>query len=153
MGSVFVTFASRSDAEEVLRNRHHQLIFKGKKLKAKWQREFNQDKAEFNDEFDADNIERTIYVSGFDKLVRLLNHGLYAKTGGKIAPFLILILLAGNYKGGIASLLPAFPGPHCITKKSFSFWQQRQRMAVYRWRICHLRHSRQCQGVYRSIWR
>jgi len=68
MGSVFVTFGSRQDAEEFFQDRHRHLIFRGRKLQAKWQRDFLQSRAEFNDEFDEEAIEKTVYVSGFDKL-------------------------------------------------------------------------------------
>lgn len=70
MGSVFVTFATCRDAEDFYRDRHHRLIFRDRKLKAKWQREFFRERAEFNDDFDKETIETTIYVSGFDKIVR-----------------------------------------------------------------------------------
>ena len=73
MGSVFLTFGSRQDAEEFFRNRHRHLIFKGRKLQAKWQRDFFRSRAEFNDDLDEEAIEKTVYISGFDKLVRSLN--------------------------------------------------------------------------------
>jgi len=67
MGSVFVTFATRQDAEEFYGNWRHRLIFKDRKLKTKWQRDYLNAKAVFNDEFDENTVLRTIYVSGFDK--------------------------------------------------------------------------------------
>ena len=75
LGSVFVTFGSKSDANDFFKDqRLNRLTFKGRKLKAKWQRDFLNDRAEFNDELDEAALDRTIYVSGFDKLVVAVNH-------------------------------------------------------------------------------
>jgi len=67
MGSVFVTFAKRQDAEDFYTNWRHKLIFKERKLQAKWQRDFFNAKAVFNDAFDKTTVLKTLYVSGFDK--------------------------------------------------------------------------------------
>jgi len=67
MGSVFVTFGTRQDAEDFYTNWRHKLIFKERKLQAKWQRDFYNSRAVFNDEFDETTILKTLYVSGFDK--------------------------------------------------------------------------------------
>jgi len=67
MGSVFVTFGTRQDAEDFYTNWRHKLIFKERKLQAKWQRDFYNSRAVYNDEFDETTILKTLYVSGFDK--------------------------------------------------------------------------------------
>jgi len=67
MGSVFVTFGTRQDAEDFYTNWRHKLIFMERKLKAKWQRDFFNARAVFNDEFDETTVSKTLYVSGFDK--------------------------------------------------------------------------------------
>ena len=69
MGSVFVTFATRQDAEDFYTNWRQKLIFKGRKLQAKWQRDFLNARADFNDAFDKTTVLKTLYVSGFDKKV------------------------------------------------------------------------------------
>jgi hypothetical protein len=67
MGSVFVTFGTRQAAEDFYTNWRHKLIFKERKLQTKWQRDFYNSRAVFNDEFDESTILKTLYVSGFDK--------------------------------------------------------------------------------------
>jgi len=67
IGSVFVTFATRQDAEDFYTNWRQKLIFKGRKLQAKWQRDFLNARADFNDAFDKTTVLKTLYVSGFDK--------------------------------------------------------------------------------------
>ena len=69
MGSVFVTFATRRDAEDFYQNRRQSLSFKDRKLGTKWQKDFFNAKAVFNDEFDENAVLRTVLVSGFDNKV------------------------------------------------------------------------------------
>ena len=70
MGSLFLTFATRQDAEEFYKNRRHSLSFKDRKLQTKWQKDFFNAKTVFNDEYDETIVLRTVYVSGFDNKVR-----------------------------------------------------------------------------------
>ena len=70
MGSLFLTFATRQDAEEFYRNRRQSLSFKDRKLQTKWQKDFFNAKTVFNDEYDETIVLRTVYVSGFDNKVR-----------------------------------------------------------------------------------
>ena len=74
MGSVFVTFGTRQDAEDFYTNWRHKLIFMERKLKAKWQRDFFNARAVFNDEFDETTVSKTLYVSGFDKKASTYDH-------------------------------------------------------------------------------
>lgn len=67
MGSVFVTFNS-DEAARKFHEERDQLIFKStRKLNVKWQKEFYDERTEFNDVFDQDNIAKTAFVFGFDK--------------------------------------------------------------------------------------
>ena len=70
MGSLFLTFATRQDAEEFYKNRRQSLSFKDRKLQTKWQKDFFNAKTVFNDEYDETIVLRTVYVSGFDNKVR-----------------------------------------------------------------------------------
>jgi hypothetical protein len=70
MGSLFLTFATRQDAEEFYKNRRQSLSFKDRKLQTKWQKDFFNAKTVFNDEYDENIVLRTVYVSGFDNKVR-----------------------------------------------------------------------------------
>ena len=70
MGSLFLTFATRQDAEDFYKNRRYSLSFKDRKLQAKWQKDFFNAKTVFNDEYDESIVLRTVYVSGFDNKVR-----------------------------------------------------------------------------------
>ena len=74
MGSVFVTFGTRQAAEDFYTNWRHKLIFKERKLQTKWQRDFYNSRAVFNDEFDESTILKTLYVSGFDKKASLYDY-------------------------------------------------------------------------------
>ena len=113
MGSVFVTFGSRQDAEEFFQDRHRHLIFRGRKLQAKWQRDFLQSRAEFNDEFDEEAIEKTVYVSGFDKLVRPLNQFL--------RPFSHFYFFQDTSKDELKRFFERFQGPIAVRKRVFRF--------------------------------
>jgi len=66
MGSLFLTFATRQDAEDFYKNRRQSLSFKDRKLQTKWQKDFFNAKTVFNDEYDETTVLRTVYVSGFD---------------------------------------------------------------------------------------
>ena len=70
MGSLFLTFATRQDAEDFYKNRRQSLSFKDRKLQTKWQKDFFNAKTVFNDEYDETTVLRTVYVSGFDNKVR-----------------------------------------------------------------------------------
>ena len=70
MGSLFLTFATRQDAEDFYKNRRQSLSFKDRKLQTKWQKDFFNAKTVFNDEYDETIVLRTVYVSGFDNKVR-----------------------------------------------------------------------------------
>ena len=66
LGSVFVTFGSREAAEKFLEQKH---FYQGKALVAKFQRDFLDEKVEYNDTFDPDTALRTVWVHGFDREV------------------------------------------------------------------------------------
>ena len=70
MGSLFLTFATRHDAEDFYKNRRQSLSFKDRKLQTKWQKDFFNAKTVFNDEYDETTVLRPVYVSGFDNKVR-----------------------------------------------------------------------------------
>ena len=67
LGSIFLTFATRQDAQNFYENRQSLVFSDQRKLKVKWQKDFLNDKTLFNDVFDKDIINRTLYISGFDK--------------------------------------------------------------------------------------
>ena len=78
MGSIFLTFATRQDAQNFYENRQSLVFSDQRKLKVKWQKDFLNDKTLFNDVFDKETIHRTLYISGFDKEVNIyysLNSG------------------------------------------------------------------------------
>ena len=74
LGSIFLTFATRQDAVNFFENNRQSLVFSDqRKLKVKWQKDFLNDKALFNDVFDKETIRQTLYISGFDKQVHTIN--------------------------------------------------------------------------------
>jgi len=71
LGSVFVTFGDLQAAKDFLRKVNsvdEGLKYKGRKLNAKFQREFLDSRLEDNDEFLASKAGRTLFVQGFDKI-------------------------------------------------------------------------------------
>lgn len=72
LGSVFVTFGTLQAAKDFLRKVNNSeegcMKYKGRKLTAKYQREFLDSRLEDNDEFVAFKAGRTLFVQGFDKM-------------------------------------------------------------------------------------
>lgn len=66
LGSVFVTFGTREAAESFLQQ---SISFKGRRLVSKFQREFMDEKVEYNDTFEPDMALKTVWVHGFDREV------------------------------------------------------------------------------------
>ena len=69
LGSCLVTFANRQSAEKFLSSTKDGLVYKGRKLGTKWEREFFAEKPRNNDQFNPDTIHLTVWVHGFDKQV------------------------------------------------------------------------------------
>lgn len=66
IGSVFVTFKTRQDAEAFSAKRGAIKFKDGRNLRIKWKEEYLKDRKNFNDEFNEATIERTILVDGFN---------------------------------------------------------------------------------------
>ena len=69
IGSVWVTFGTRQDAEDFFELRR-ELRFDGQKLNMKWKKDYIANRIEFNDEFIEESIERTVAAIGFNSKVR-----------------------------------------------------------------------------------
>jgi len=65
IGSVWVTFGTRQDAEDFFELRR-ELRFDGQKLNMKWKKDYIANRIEFNDEFIEESIERTVAAIGFN---------------------------------------------------------------------------------------
>jgi hypothetical protein len=74
MGSVFITFATRRDATRFFEERGKLLFTDSRQLRVKWQKDFQNDRSDFNDEFNEETINRTVLVGGFDKQVLTSNY-------------------------------------------------------------------------------
>lgn len=66
LGSCFVTFANRQSAEKFLTSAKG-IMYKGRKLVSKWEKEFFSEKSENNDLFKPESIHETVWVHGFDR--------------------------------------------------------------------------------------
>ena len=69
IGSVFVTFKTRRDAEAFFEKKGTLRSKNGDNLKMKWKDEYLKDRKNFNDEFDEETIDRIVLVDGFNKEV------------------------------------------------------------------------------------
>ncbi|TRY63244.1 hypothetical protein TCAL_07136 [Tigriopus californicus] len=62
-GSVFVTFGTRHAAQDFLAQK---VDFQGRTLISKWEKDYYRRRTQFNDTFDEETIQRTVWVDGFD---------------------------------------------------------------------------------------
>lgn len=68
LGSVLVTFATEEAASKFFSENKSNLKYDSKQLVVRWQREPFNRRVEYSDRFDSDNLDKTVFVTGFDRV-------------------------------------------------------------------------------------